>query len=109
MLVVKELLVYLMTTLRNLARLWLISWADENLPQHANQIRFLLNDMPRGQSLPTIVEDNEEGINGDALDDRQTAHATNYGPTTSNSKSVANNEFVQLIRTEGLTTVTTAA
>ncbi len=101
MLGVKELLVYLLTTLRTVARLWLISWADENLPQHANQIRFLLNEMPRGQSLPTIIEEDEEGIGGDGLDDchggNTTAHAANYGTTTSNSKLVANNEFVHLI------------
>ncbi|DBA94605.1 TPA: hypothetical protein ACH3X1_002186 [Trebouxia sp. C0004] len=99
MLAVKELSVYLMTSLRTMARLWLISWADENLPQHAN--RFLLNDMPRGHLLPTIVEEDEEGIGGDRLDacheGNTTAHAANYGPivaTTSNSKLVANNEFV---------------
>ncbi|KAA6429288.1 MAG: hypothetical protein FRX49_00683 [Trebouxia sp. A1-2] len=113
MLAVKELLVYLMTTLRTMARLWLISWADENLPQHANQIRFLLNEMPRGQSLPTIVEEDEEGIGDDCSDDchegNTPAHAANYGTTTSNSKLVANNEFVQFTCVEGLTPVTTAA
>ncbi len=101
MLGVKELLVYLMTNLRTMARLWLISWADENFPQHANQIRFLLNEMPRGQSLPTIIEEDEEGIGADGIDDchegNTTAHAANYGTTTMNSKLVANNEFVHLI------------
>ena len=116
MLAVKELLLYLMTTLRTMARLWLISWADEKLPQHANQIRFLLNDMPRGQSLPTIVEEDEEGIGGDAsygsndsYKGNTTAHAANCGTITSNSKLVADNEFVQFMCAEGLTPVTTAA
>ncbi len=96
-----ELLVYLMTTLRTVARLWLIFWADENLPQHANQIRFLMNEMPRGQSLPTIIEEDEEGIYGDGVDDCHegniTAHAANHWTTTSNSKLVANSKFVHLI------------
>lgn len=100
MLGVKELLVYLLTTLRTVARLWLISWADDNLPQHANQIRFLLNELTRGQSLPTIIEEDEEGICGAGVDDchegNTTAHAANYGTTTSNSKLVAN-DFVHFI------------
>ena len=38
----------------------IIDWADINIPQHANQVRYLLGELPRGQSLPTI--DEEEGV-----------------------------------------------
>lgn len=39
----------------------IIDWADVNFPQHANQMRYLLGELPRGQSLPTIDEEEETG------------------------------------------------
>ena len=39
----------------------IIDWADVNIPQHANQVRYLLGELPRGQSLPTIDEEEETG------------------------------------------------
>ena len=43
----------------------IIDWADVNIPRHANQVRYLLGEMPKGQSLPTIDEEEEIGEDGE--------------------------------------------
>lgn len=51
-------------------RTCIIDWTDVNIPQHANQMRYLLGELPRGQSLPTIAEEEETGQSeGEHVDD----------------------------------------
>ena len=38
----------------------IVSWVDYNTHQCANQVRYLLNEPPKGQCLPTIQEEEEE-------------------------------------------------
>ena len=45
----------------------IIDWADVNIPRHANQVRYLMGELPRGQSLPTIDEEEETGEAGEEL------------------------------------------
>ena len=56
-----------------------IDFFDVNFPQHVTQVRFLLGVCPPGQTLPTIMEEEEEGRPSDTEDgedatDGVTAH-----------------------------------
>lgn len=37
----------------------IIEFFDDKFPQHAEQVRFLLGECPPGQTLPTIMEEEE--------------------------------------------------
>ena len=51
-------------------RTCIIDWTDANIPEHANQTRYLLGEPPRGQSLPTVAEEEETGQSeGEHVDD----------------------------------------
>lgn len=43
-------------------RVCVICYIDDQLPERSKQIRYLLGEMPRGQSLPTIQEEEDEAL-----------------------------------------------
>lgn len=64
----------------------IIEWTDDHIPQHANQVRFLLSECPRGQSLPTIKEEDEEdAAQSDTESDDLSAHTANISKSASES------------------------
>lgn len=58
----------------------IIDFFDDNFPQHVEQVRFLLGECPPGQTLPTIMEEDEEETrqsdteDGEAATDSLPAH-----------------------------------
>lgn len=64
----------------------IVSWFDDHIPQHANQMRYLLGELPRGQSLPTIEEEDEEALgNNNSATHHSTAHLADINSNTSKS------------------------
>ncbi len=110
MIAVKDVFLDLVAELKAVARIWLVSWADSNLTQHANQIRFLLGELPRGQSLPTIAEEDEEELREHEHDYTSALYASAGSNITNLADTSAKDEAVKLSSNNAVAiTATTAA
>ena len=119
MVAVKDATLSLIGEVRGIARAWIfqkmdpyllswrtciIDWADVNIPQHANQVRYLLGELPRGQSLPTIDEEEQSGEAGeedvgnadDENDNLPTHLATTMKPADADGKCADSGRAVDI-------------